>query len=237
MSFRSRKVSGAPLVATGTSNPISRGCEQWFGRRSDSRCHDHLRRRRKSCVSDPRCREQDGYKCQCSSRECTATRPRLDGLRELGTQRLDLGMGGVELLELVERGPGVGESARAYRGSRRLQPPFDPALACALLEPRPALHGHERAFAALQLCGARRRTWHRPRLCKMSSGTLPLLLLDFRPGVPERHGSVENKCSRSGIGIDREVAQPFELKPRPNGRRTQARLNLTRGEHFERGAD
>ena len=155
MSFRSRKVSGAPLVATETSNPISRDASSGSGAGATAAVTTTG-----GDGESPVVRIHDAAsRTATNASAAAANAPRRDrGLTGCASWTLSAwiwGWEGSSSWSLVERGPGVGESARAYRGSRRLQPPFDPALACALLEPRPALHGHERAFAALQLCGAR----------------------------------------------------------------------------------
>ncbi len=109
------------------------------------------------------------------------------GRFELQGERGEFREGLVELLELIERGSGVGPLARSDGVSRCLEAPFDPALARALLESRIPLHRDEGAFlaAAAQLGRAELRYWHTARLCKMSSGTLRALLFDSCPGIPE----------------------------------------------------
>ena len=39
-----------------------------------------------------------------------------------------------------------------------------------------------------------------------------LALLDFRPGIPERHGSIEHELARLCVRIYTEVAESLELK-------------------------
>lgn len=119
----------------------------------------------------------------------------------------------VELGQLDERRPRVGKPPRMDRGLRGGKALFHAPLARALLETRPALHGHERAIV---FDGGRRRPgiaecWHSAAQCKMRSGTLLLPLLDFGPGIPQRDCAIEHERLRSGIRIDTEVPQPFEL--------------------------
>src|SRR5437868_14687164 len=40
------------------------------------------------------------------------------------------------------------------------------------------------------------------------------LLRYSRPGVPQRHDTVEHRRFRTAVGIDAEVSEPLELKPR-----------------------
>ena len=47
-------------------------------------------------------------------------------------------------------------------------------------------------------------------------------LLDFGPGVAQRHGAVEDRLAGRGIGIDAEVAEPLELVARARRRRSPA---------------
>ena len=119
----------------------------------------------------------------------------------------------VELGQLDERRPRLGKPPRMDRGLRGGKALFHAPLARALLETRPALHGHERAivFVAGRWRPGMAECWHRAAQCKMRSGTLLLPLLDFGPGIPQRDRAIENESLRSGIRIDAEVPQPFEL--------------------------
>ena len=55
------------------------------------------------------------------------------------------------------------------------------------------------------------------------------LLLYLAPGIPQRHRPVEHKFSGRGIGIDAEVALPFELVPTSGLRVGKAGFNTARG--------
>src|SRR5258706_10950509 len=59
-------------------------------------------------------------------------------------------------------------------------------------------------------------------------------LLDFGPGIAQRHGAVEHQLMRSGIAIHAEVAEPLELITAAGCRAGQARLQLAVGKNFER---
>ena len=59
-------------------------------------------------------------------------------------------------------------------------------------------------------------------------------LFDPGPGVFEGDRAVEDKATGSRIGVDAEVAEPFELVACPGGHARDARLELAACQHFER---
>src|SRR5437899_3180186 len=64
----------------------------------------------------------------------------------------------------------------------------------------------------------------------------PLLPLDPRPGIPQRHRPVEHQAARLRFdGVGAEVAEPLELVATVGGGRREAGLELAAGEDFEGG--
>ena len=53
-----------------------------------------------------------------------------------------------------------------------------------------------------------------------------LLLLNFRPSVPQRHCPIEHELAVGGIGIDAEIPEPFKLVTCPGFGTLEAWLDL-----------
>src|SRR6266568_8851147 len=60
---------------------------------------------------------------------------------------------------------------------------------------------------------------------KWSGGSIGSLC-DSRPGVSKRYGAIEYERAATGVRVDTEIAEPFELDLQSRRRRGQARFEL-----------